>query len=74
MTDTEDINRIIAVNDGVEESQIKSIKQMEKLFKEEIESVCSNKPNRIIERQVVLLRATTYISLVITEDTYDDRM
>ena len=74
MTDIENIFRIIAVNNGVDESQIKSRKQIKKLLEEELESVgvIFSKPKRVNEPQRVSLKATADVSLAIAEDAYED--
>jgi hypothetical protein len=64
----------VSVNNGVDESQVKSRKQIKKLLEEELENVgvFFSTPKRVNEPQRVSLKATAGVSLAIAEDAYEN--
>lgn len=74
MMDIENLYRKISIDNGVDESEIKSRRQIKKLLEEELESVgiTFSKPKRVNEPQRVSLKATADVSLAAAEDAYED--
>lgn len=74
MTNIENINHIIAMNNVVDETQTKSRKQMKKLLEEDLESVgvIFSKPMRVNKPQCVSLKAIANVCLAIAKDACED--